>query len=622
MTDLGTAARLRAAFELSPTILSISDLETGRLLEVNDAFCRITGWTREEIIGRTIPEIGFWTEPGLRVEGLQRLREGGSVRDLEARFRTKSGAEVVALANADLVVVDGRPCVITALMDITARVRAEKALRESERRFAQFFNANPLPMSIVRLSDGHRVDVNDAAVRHSGYTREQMLGSTPRETGFLISDAQRQSLREQLAREGTARDFEVVFRTKTGEHRTLLVSSELITHGGEPAALNVYVDITERKEEEARQAARRQEAETLARAKDEFLAMLGHELRNPLATIVNALAVLGHRVQDEDLKRFTGIIGRQTAHLSRLVDDLLDVARVSSGKIELRRARVDLHALARRSVEALAEAGRTAAHRVTVSGGAAPVFGDPARLEQIISNLVDNALKYTPAGGAVAVSTTREAGCAVLRVCDTGEGIRADLLGRIFDLFVQEPQALDRARGGLGLGLTLVKRLAELHGGEVAAASAGPGQGSEFTVRFPLGEAADDVAAPAPRALAAPRRRVLIVEDNGDARESLQLLLQLAGHEVETAADGPSGLRKLEAFRPDVALVDLGLPGIDGYDLVRRVRALPHARATRFIAVTGYGQTEDRHRALEAGFDVHLTKPVDPEELQRLLATP
>jgi PAS domain S-box-containing protein len=606
MTDVGSAARLRAAFELSPTILSVSDLETGRILEVNEAFLKITGWTREEIIGRPIPEIGFWVEPEVRRAGLETLRAGGNVRDMEARFRTKRGEEVVALANADLIVVDGRRCVITALMDITARVRAEHALRESEQRFAQFFSANPLPMSIVRLSDGRRLDVNDAAVRHSGYSRDEMLGRTQGEVGFRLSRAQREELLERLRRDGRAYDFEVIFRTKAGEDRTILVNSEVITRGGDTAALNVFVDITERKEAE--------------RAKDEFLAMLGHELRNPLATIVNALAVMNRGVAPGELQRFTGIIGRQTSHLSRLVDDLLDVARVTSGKIDLRRERVDLHALARRSVEALTEAGRTRTHRVSVEGDVVTVFGDPARLEQIISNLVDNALKYTPAGGTVTVTTATEDDRAVLRVKDTGEGIRPELLSGIFDLFVQQPQALDRSRGGLGLGLTLVKRLAELHEGSVAADSAGLGQGSEFTVRLPLVEPAP---VPAPTRLpideATPSRRILIVEDNTDARESLQLLLQLAGHEVETAADGPSGLRKLEAFRPDVALIDLGLPGIDGYDLVRRVRSLPQTKATRFIALTGYGQAEDRRRALDAGFDVHLTKPVDPDRLQRLL---
>ena len=622
MTDFGTAARLRAAFELSPTILSVSDLETGRLLEVNEAFLRVTGWTREEIIGRPIPEIGFWIDPDVRAAGIATLRAGGTVRDLEARFLTKAGEEVVAIANADLVDVDGRPCVITALIDITARVRAESALRDSERRFEQFFRVNPLPMSIARLADGRRLDVNEAAVRHSGFTRDEMLGLSRAAGGFQLSREERLALVAQLRRDGHARDYEVVFRTKAGEIRTVLVNSEVITYGGEPAALNVYVDITERKQAEAEQEARRAEAETLARAKDEFLAMLGHELRNPLGTITNALAILNRRAGDEELRRFTTIIGRQATQLTRLVDDLLDVARVTSGKIDLRSEPVELRALARRCVDALAEAGRTGEHHVTVEGDAVRVYGDPARLEQVVSNLLDNALKYTPRGGSVTVRTAADGANAILSVRDTGEGIRSDLLDRIFDLFVQEPQALDRARGGLGLGLTLVKRLVELHGGAVAVASKGTGLGSEFTIRLPVVEppAGADTRDPAPAADGL-RRRVVIVEDNADARESLQLLLQLAGHEVETAEDGLIGLQKLTALRPDVALIDLGLPGIDGYDLARRLRALPEARAMRLIAVSGYGQAEDRRRALDAGFDLHITKPVDPDRLQRLLTT-
>jgi CheY-like chemotaxis protein/nitrogen-specific signal transduction histidine kinase len=405
--------------------------------------------------------------------------------------------EVVTLANADLVDVDGRQCVITSLMDITPRVRAEEALRESEQRFAE-----------------------------------------------------------------------------------------------------------------------------ASRAKDEFLAMLGHELRNPLGTIMATLGVFDSRVQDPELRRFAEIIGRQTTHLTRLVDDLLDVARVTSGKIEIRAQTVDLRDVATRTVETLREAGRTTDHEVTVAGESVAVHGDPARLEQVAYNLVDNALKYTLPGGQVHVTVRNAGGDAVLSVRDTGEGIRADLVDRVFDVFVQQPQALDRSRGGLGLGLTLVKRLVELHGGSVAAFSAGPGRGSEFTVRLPVstGPLGRDDAGPAAPAPSAQRRRVLIVEDNPDAREALQLLIELVGHEVETAEDGPSALAKLRADPPDVALVDIGLPGMDGYSLARAIRQDPVARGVRLIALTGYGQAEDQKEALDAGFDVHLTKPVDPQKLAEFLS--
>ncbi|HVR71656.1 MAG TPA: ATP-binding protein, partial [Vicinamibacteria bacterium] len=265
------------------------------------------------------------------------------------------------------------------------------------------------------------------------------------------------------------------------------------------------------------------------------------------------------------------------------------------------------------------EAGRTVAHRIVVDGESVRVKGDPARLEQVISNLVDNALKYTPAGGEVRIITARAGADAIVRVEDTGEGIRDDLLPKVFDLFEQEPQALDRARGGLGLGLTLVKRLAELHGGSVSVTSAGPGLGSEFTVRLPAVEAVPHDGLAPPAAASGSGRRVLIVEDNADARESLCLFLQLVGHEVATAEDGPRGLDTLQTFQPDVAVIDVGLPGMDGYALAHAIRQRPGGQRMCLIALTGYGQAEDQRRALDAGFDIHLTKPIDPEKIQHLL---
>ncbi|HYE93363.1 MAG TPA: PAS domain S-box protein, partial [Terriglobales bacterium] len=292
MADLGGAARLRAAFELSPTILAVSSLDDGRLLDVNEAFLRITGWSRDEVIGRPVLEVGFWIDPTVRARGLELLRAGGSVRDMEVRFRTKRGDEVVALVNADLVELDGRRCVITALMDITARVRAEEARRYSERSFAQLFNANPVPMTIVHLLDGRTLDVNEAMLQLTGYGRGEMLGRTTPELGVWAYPEERDKLVEELNRDGRVRDFEMVFRTRHGLLRHTVVNADVITYRGEWAVLNVVLDITERKLLEAHEQARRKEAESLGRAKDEFLAMLGHELRNPLGTIVHALAVL------------------------------------------------------------------------------------------------------------------------------------------------------------------------------------------------------------------------------------------------------------------------------------------------------------------------------------------
>jgi PAS domain S-box-containing protein len=253
MTDLGASAKLQAAFELSPTILAVTGLDDGRLLEVNEAFLRATGYARDEIIGRRISDLGLWKNPEMREQGLAALRQGLPVRDMEARFRTKRGDEFIGIASADVIVVDGRRCVLTALVDITERQRTEQALRETERRFAQAFHANPLPMSITRLRDGQHLDVNEAALRHSGYTREEMLGRSKPELGFWVALPQREDLLRLLQSEGRARDFEVTFRTKSGQYRQLLVNSEVVTYGGEPAVLSVSLDITDRKEAEARQ---------------------------------------------------------------------------------------------------------------------------------------------------------------------------------------------------------------------------------------------------------------------------------------------------------------------------------------------------------------------------------
>jgi signal transduction histidine kinase len=368
----------------------------------------------------------------------------------------------------------------------------------------------------------------------------------------------------------------------------------------------------------ARLFAREQSA---SRAKDEFLAILGHELRNPLAALSNAVAVLSeigwNRERSEPLRQ---IVTRQMRHLSHLLDDLLDVSRAVTGKLSLRREPVDLAEVVARCTAPFRQAGAAPGHRVTLRAEPVPVEADPGRLEQVVANLLDNAVKYTPEGGEILVEVTRDGDSAMLRVRDTGVGISADLLSRIFDPFTQELQAIDRSRGGLGLGLALVKRLAEMHGGSVAAHSEGPGRGSEFTVRLPLSRA--PAAAPAAVGeLPATRRRVLLIEDHADTRESLRLLLEQQGHEVEEAGDGIEGLEKLAATRPDVALIDVGLPGLDGYAIARAVRTRADVGAPYLVAVTGYGQAADRRRALEAGFDAHLVKPVGADDLRRALAT-
>ncbi|MFT3768071.1 MAG: hybrid sensor histidine kinase/response regulator [Minicystis sp.] len=372
--------------------------------------------------------------------------------------------------------------------------------------------------------------------------------------------------------------------------------------------------------------------ERAVRDRDQFLATLGHELRNPLAAIVFALDLLDRTdVPDEKVQRRFQTIGRHVGQLNRLVDDLLDVARVTSGKITLSRARLDLVGLVERCAESAAAQAR--AHGVTLVVAGAPgslvVEGDAVRLEQVVTNLLTNAIKYTPAGGRVRVVVSSDAGWAVVAVEDTGVGLAPEMLQRIFEPFTQVEASLDRSRGGLGLGLSLVRKLVELHGGAVRAASDGLGRGSRFTVNLPLAVAApgpsadlgDDGAARGPASGAgAAARHVVIIEDNADVRESLQLLLESSGHRVAAAEDGSSGVARVLDTKPDVVLVDLGLPGLDGYEVARAIRS-QLGKSVFLAAISGYGQPEDRRRAMDAGFDTHLTKPVTIETVEKLLGS-
>ena len=359
--------------------------------------------------------------------------------------------------------------------------------------------------------------------------------------------------------------------------------------------------------------------------RDEFLAMLAHELRNPLAPISNAVYILGTLGHDDPLfARSREMIGKQVRHVTRLVDDLLDVSRLELGKVELRKQRVDLNQSVAAAVESCAAQAAVHRHRLGMHLADSPliVLADPVRIEQAICNLIVNATKFTPPGGRIDVEAARDGEWAMATVVDNGVGIHPEKLESIFELFAQDSATLARTQGGLGIGLTLVRRLIELHGGKVKAFSAGAGTGSRFEMRLPLdASVADTVAESAPQPASRPRR-VLIVEDAQDTRESLGVIMKMWKHEVIMATNGPEGVQRAFESRPDVALVDIGLPGFDGYHVAQRIRGERDewARTVRLIALTGYGQPGDRERALAAGFDVHVRKPVDLAELRALLA--
>jgi signal transduction histidine kinase/CheY-like chemotaxis protein len=382
------------------------------------------------------------------------------------------------------------------------------------------------------------------------------------------------------------------------------------------------------------EAARRRDEEELARRanalaardreKDEFLAMLAHELRNPLAPIITAVQVLQARGSPDPLaKRQRAVIDRQARHMARLLDDLLDVSRISRNKIELRRQTLDFGAAAEQAVEAARALIEERRHELHASIPSEPLFvtADPTRLNQVIGNLLTNAAKYTEPGGRIEVSVDREERAAVLRVADSGVGIAPEFLPRVFELFAQADRSVSRPEVGLGIGLTMVQRLVHLHGGTVEVRSEGLGRGSEFTVRWPLAAAVpEDVDAGAGETIASiVSRRLLIVDDNRDAAETLCDLATLWGHDVRTAHDGPSALEAAAAAPPEVILLDISMPGMSGYEVARRIRSTPELAGVTLIALTGYGQEQDRQRTLEAGFDHHLTKPVDPDALRQVL---
>ncbi len=474
--------------------------------------------------------------------------------------------------------------------------------------------------------DGIVTSWNRAAERIFGYTAAEMMG-TPI-TVIIPPDRQFEEAEvlKRITRGESVQHFETVRVRKDGTRVDISLTVSPIKDGTGRiiGASKIARDITAQKRAARELKALYMEMEHANRAKDEFLAMLGHELRNPLGAISNSVQILEKDAGEEASQFARDVISRQVRNLTRLIDDLLSMGRIVTGKILLHKAPLDLSGSVARAVGSMRASGRLEHHDVALALEPVWVEADDVRIEQIVSNLTGNAVKYTPAGGRIQVSVGTEGGDAVIRVEDSGIGIPEQLLPRIFDLFVQGDRSLDRTEGGLGIGLTLVRRLAELHGGSVEAVSLGPNRGSRFSVRMPAIPAPPMVndledTAPSPSDEAFKRRRILIVEDNSDALETLRMSLSAAGHEVHQAKHAREALGALSRIHPDVAIVDLGLPEIDGYEIARRLRQEEGGGDLRLIALTGYGSPEDRKRTKEAGFDAHLLKPLDYEKLTSLL---
>ena len=620
----GVRAREEVQGRLAAVVASSADAIVsysldGTIQTWNAAASRLFGYEPDEIVGRQVSTL---VPPGRspEVKELFAAAARGESSRLDTERLRKDGSFVPVSLNVAPIrgAADEIVGVSAVVRNITERLRAEMRLRASEQRLRE--SEERLRLALVGAGLGtwdwdlqtHALAWDDRCRALHGFSPDVSV-TYDAHVSALHPDDRDRIVQAAASAVDTRSDFSEEYRTfwPDGSMRWLMAKGRAsYAANGEPLRLvGIVLDVSERKRtEEALRAA--------DRAKDEFLAMLGHELRNPLGAIAGARAVLDVvGVSDERAAAARAVIGRQVQHLSRLVDDLLDVSRVSSGKILLRRAPLDLSAHVTSMMGAWRASGRFERHHVSLKAAPVWVNADGARMEQVVDNLVGNALKYTPSGGRVEVSVTADDEWAVLEVGDTGSGMPADLVDRVFDAFVQGDRAADRSQGGLGLGLALVRALVTQHGGTVRATSPGPGQGSLFTVRLP--RVSGSVSATPSPSIARPgaARRVLVIEDNDDARDMLTTLLSIAGHDVHSAADGARGLELARVVRPEIALVDVGLPGLDGYEVARRLRAFGFGAALRLIAITGYGQAEDRRRAEAAGFDVHLAKPLDPERL-------
>lgn len=622
--------RFETIFHLSPAPSVIARVSDGTFLDANNAFVEAAGFRRDEVVGHTALSLGLWTAEEREAFGAS-LAEG-SERRAEAVFRTKEGRQLrvlLAIARAEL---GGEPCFVCVGTDVTERQAMEDALRrnESEARaradeLAALMDAVPAAVWIAHDPDCREIQGNRAGHEVLRIPMGRNLSKTAADPELtrhfsVFADGRMVSPNDlplqRAARGEESRNHEEELRFDDGMVTHLFGNAvPLRDRDGTPrGAIGAFLDVTRLKEVEA--ALRRSD-----RRKDEFLALLSHELRNPLTPILMAAHLLELR-GDPESRHDIEVIVRQVTHLVRLVDDLLDVSRVARGRVQLAKRRMELACVVERALEATMPLFQAQSQfvEVDVPGEGLAIEGDEVRLTQVLDNLLSNASRYTPSGGTVRVTGARDNDWIVLRVRDTGVGLDSNLLPELFEMFVQGPAGPDRPPGGLGIGLALVRSLTELHGGTVTAQSDGPGHGSEFTVRLPAAAAVPDrppqpdarvtMTTPAPN-----KTRVLIVDDHRDVANGLARMLRIAGFEVRTALGPKEALALADDFRPRVAILDIGLPEMDGYTLARELRARLGESPPILIALSGYSQAEDKRRSEASGFALHLVKPMDVDVL-------
>jgi two-component system CheB/CheR fusion protein len=603
--------QLSAIVDSSADAIISTDLK-GVVTSWNSGAERLYGFAAEEMIGQSIMQVVPEPERAGLAATMAEVARGASVINLQAVRRSKAG-DLLDIAKTMSPVLDATGGIIgvaTIDRDVRAERELERRLRESEGKYEDLYNQAPDMYMSIDARSGRIVEHNDTFRRVTGYAAGEV--DAMHALDLFVPEAQEEARRCLAAvRNGEAiNDLLLRIRCRDGSPLDTTLSST-VAFGEDGKALrtrSILRDVTERRLAEDKLA-------EAAAMREQFLAMVSHELRSPLHAMNAALQIIDSPLADDSRRRRSeAVVRRQTRQMVRLVDDLLDVSRITHGKLVLERGPLDLADVTRAAVEAAAPAFSEKGVKLLTEGleQVLPAFGDEGRLQQVFTNLLQNALRFTPAGKRVWVRARREEGTARIVVMDEGRGIEPDHLGGIFEMFAQSRQGLARTEGGLGLGLTIAERIAAAHGGHIDAASAGPGHGAAFTVGLPLDERATRRAGPGD---AIPGKlRIVIVEDQSDAREALEMLLGIDGHEVLSAEDGERGLELILEHHPQIALLDIGLPEMNGYEVAAAVRARLGA-PIKLIAMSGYGQPEDLRRSQEAGFNRHLIKPVDPGRL-------
>ncbi len=608
-----------------------------RVRTANAAFYRDFQTSKGETEGRLLYELGNgqWDIPCLRTLLPQVLTNSHPVEDFEVDHAFPTLGQRAMLLNARRFPpeADDPDLILLAIEDVTDRRRAEAAMKHSEVRYRRLFQKAKDGILILDADTGKVIDANPFMTDLLGYSHEEFLGKELWEIGLFRDIEQSRAAYRELQAKGYVRYENLPLESRSGHKVEVEFVSNVYGENSHQVVQCNVRDITERSRLQRQVQEQAAALADLDRRKDEFLAMLSHELRNPLTPILNAALLLRlhsnrnrlHGIENPVLQQSATIIERQVGQLARIVDELLEVSRITTGRIQLQRERIALAVVVENAAATVRSLIDQRKHELTVSLPPQAIWldADAARLEQVVVNLLTNAAKYTDPGGHVWVTLQQEGEEAVLRVRDTGVGIAPEVLPRIFDLFTQAERSLDRSQGGLGIGLALVQRLVEMHGGTVTASST-LGQGSEFVVRLPVVPPPEPQASSPPTEKAEPTKpslRVLVVDDNVDTVTTLALLVQESGHEVRTAYDGSAVLEAALDYRPNVVLLDIGLPGLNGFEVAKRLRQQPALQNAVLVAMTGYGRDSDRQRSQEAGFDHHLVKPGDFGKVLDILAT-